>query len=282
MTTGLFTTVAPPLAAAPAGGLLASVRPTDDGDSRWVNGFVWRPETCFSAHGIQVCGPTAGASHGGTDGGLVYYRPVGYHVETTCFTRYNDPSDDEARARRQLVAATSYLLARELWTGELTQADTYDTPTGDTGITNPYLASASANTITGNYDPYEALGLLEEAATQAALGQDVVLHVPRSLMSQFGQILVQTGPILRTHTGALVISDAGYTGSSPAGVPESPTDVWMYATGPLQTRVSDIATETIHDYRENRRLVVAERAGAAAFDPCVHFAISTTLPGSTP
>jgi hypothetical protein len=282
VTSALFTPVAGVPAGAPKGGLLAAVPPSSDGDERWANGFVWRPETCFAAHGTQVCGSTVGASHGGVDGGLVYHRPVGFHVETVCSTRYNSPGDDEARARRQLVAATSYLLARELWTGELTQTDTYDTPTGDTGITNAYLANADANVVTGAFDPIEAIGLLEETARAAALGQDVHLHVPMVVMPFLAQHLTQQGPVLRTQTGGLVISDAGYLGTGPAGQAASATSVWMYATAPVQTRVSSIATMTIHNQLENSRLMVAERAGAATFDPCVHFAIAVTLPGSTP
>lgn len=280
MTTSLFTTVTPQLAAAPKGGLVASVGLTSDGDSRWVNGMVWRPETCFHGRVMQVCGNNHLPNQGGIDGGLVYHRPVGLHVETTCRNRFNSTDDDEARARRQLMAASSYLIANELWLGTETQADTYDTPTGDTGITNAYLANASANVITGTPDPVESLGLLEEAATRAALGQDVHLHVPRALMPQYGNILVQRGQQLYTQTGALVISDPGYTGSGPAGQAESPTKVWMYATAPVQVRLSEIDTFTIHTVADNTRTMVAERAGAATFDPCVHFAIDVTLPGS--
>jgi hypothetical protein len=278
----MFTPVTPDLAQPPGYGLVPTVGVTDDGDNRWVNGMAWRPETCFPAWTTSVCANEPQASQGGADGSLVYYRPIGLHVETLCSTKYNDPTEDEARARRMLTAATSYLLANELWLGTETLADTYDTPTGDTGVHNAYLASADANVITGSFDPYEALGLLEETAQRAGLGQDVHLHVPRALMAQFGQILEHRGRQLYTHTGALVISDAGYTGSGPAGQPESPTAVWMYATAPVQVRLSDITVETVHEWANNRRLVVAERAGAATFDPCVHFAISTTLPGSTP
>lgn len=280
MATGLFTTVPPVAATAPVNGLVASVGLTSDGNSRWANGMVWRPETCFETHTMQVCGSTAEADTGSADGGLVYYLPFGMHVETICSTRYHTDTDAEARARRQLMAASSYMLARELWLGTHTQAQHYDTPTGDVGITNAYLASASANVITGTPDPIEALGLLEEAATRAAHGQDVHLHVPRALMPQYGQILNQQGRQLRTQTGALVISDPGYTGSGPAGQAESLTKVWMYATAPVQARLTDVDTFTVPVVANNTRLMVAERVGAATFDPCVHFAISVTLPGS--
>lgn len=282
MTSALFTEIQPVLAAAPRSGLLVSVPPTSDGDQRWVNGFSLRPETCFSAHGQQICGPDVGASHGGPDSGLVYVRPAGFHVETTCRNRFNaNLGDDEARVRRQMVAASSYLMARELWTGELTTADEYDTPTGGTGVANPYLAGPDANVIAGTFDPIEAIGLLEQTAREAALGQDVVLHVPLVVMPFLAQHLVQTGALLRTNTGALVVSDAGYLGTGPAGQLPTPAAVWMYATGAVQTRVSDIATGTIHTVADNTRLMVADRAMAAVFDPCVHFAISVVLPGSS-
>lgn len=281
MATGLFEPVEAPPAQAPFTGLVASLGVTNGGDQRWVNGFSWAPETCFEAHTMSVCGAEAQAQQGNAGGGIVYYRPVGLHVDEVCRTRFTSGVDAmQARVRRQLTASTSYLLARELWLGTATQADPYDTPTGDVNITNPYLASSSANVIAGTPDPIEALGLLEETASRAALGQDVHLHVPRVLMPQFGQILVQQGPKLRTQTGALVISDPGYTGSGPAGQAESPTAVWMYATAPVQVRLGDIETLGVPRVADNTMLVVAERPAAAAFDPCVHFAISVTLPGS--
>jgi len=277
---GLFAPVTPVAASAPGGGLVASVGVTADGDQRWVNGMVWRPETCFQGQLRSVCDNISQAVRGTADGDLAYYLPVGLRVETLCRTRFGPEADDMARARRQLTAATSYLLARELWLGEQTQDDAYDTPTGDTGVSNAYLASAAANVVAGTPDPVEGLGLLEEAARAAALGQDVHLHVPISVMPFLGQILVQQGRQLRTQTGALVIADAGYDGSGPAGQAASITSAWMYATAPVQVRLSDISTDSVVTIADNTRLVVAERAAAATFDPCVHFAINVTLPGS--
>lgn len=275
-----FQEVQPTPAAPPrAGSLLASVPLTQEADTRWVNGFAWRPETCFQGQTWSLCASAGDTPVGGTDGGLSYYSPTGLQTEFTCGHRYGlNVAEELARAQRQLNAATSYLLARELWTGTATQAHPYDTPE-TVGAVNGYLADASANVIAGLFDPTEALGLLEENARAAILGQQVDLHVPLVLIPSFGQFLLERNGVLFTPSGSRVITDPGYDGSGPSAEAATPGKVWMYATAPVQVRLASISTFEFPTVENNTRTFVAQRAAAATYDPCGHFAIAVSLPG---
>jgi hypothetical protein len=275
-----FTEVTPVAAAPPrVGSLLASVGVTPELDYRWVNGMQWRPEECFQGQTWALCATSGGTPAGGTDGGLSYYVPTGLRTEFTCGNRYGlNVPEELARSQRQLEAATSFLLASELWLGTATQADPYDTPQ-TSGAVNGYLADGHANVITGLFDPLEALGLLEEQARAALLGQQVNIHMPLVMLPQYGQILTERNGTLFTQSGAKVIADAGYDGSGPADAAATPGQVWMYATAPVQVRLAAIATYDFPSVANNTRTFVAERAAAATYDPCGHFAIAVSLPG---
>lgn len=271
-----------PVPAAPptrSSGLVASVGVTQESDTRWVGGFSWRPETCFQGQTLPVCGTEPGTPQGSTDGGLAYYLPVGLRAEFVCANRYGlNPAEENARVQRQLEAATSYLLAQELWLGTATQAGAYTTPQTNPA-NNGYLTDGGAQVIAGEFEPLEALGLLEETARAALLGQLVHLHVPLVLLPTFGQILTSVNGTLYTPSGSKVISDPGYDGSGPADDATTPGHVWMFATSPVQVRLGGIYTYDVPTVGNNTRQFVAERPAAASYDPCGHFGIAVSLPG---
>jgi hypothetical protein len=259
-----------------AANLLASaLPPPTPEDQHWQEGIVWRSELC---PGYQVLDPCADETTNppASGDGLVYYHPLGYRVTDVCSAR--NVAFDIARVSRMTDAVTSFVAANELWTGAGTQAAPYDTPTGDTDITNAYLAGPTATVISGTVaDPMEALGLLEERARQAAAGQQVFLHVPTRITTQLGAQLRRVGNVVMTQTDGIVVADPGYPGTGPDGSAGTAPGVWCYATGPVVMRTSDIdaiteAAVTL-DRRSNRRQVWAERMFAATFDPCCHFAL---------
>jgi hypothetical protein len=89
----------------------------------------------------------------------------------------------------------------------------------------------------------------------------------------------QVGPQLVTHAGNVLVGDAGYTGSGPAG--QAPgTTVWAYATAPVAVLTSPVTfidgAEAV-DPTTNTRIVWGSRMFAATFDPCVHLATELTL-----
>lgn len=278
----MFTEVPPVQAAAPTTGLLVSaIRPRGESEQSWVNGFAWRTERCPTWQGYEPCDTLATAP--AADGnGIEYHRPVAYRVRDECTTLSGE--FDTSRVERMADAVASHVIAEELWEGTITQANPYDTR-DETGRTNNYLARPTATIVgVGPYPIHEAVGLLEEAARRDAGGQQVVIHMPLRLVEADGIDIVRNGNLMYTRAGSLVIADSGYTGTGPAGEAASDTSAWLYATGPVTVRTTnvDIGTEPAStlDRSINRRTVWANRVFAATFDPCTHFAIQAALPGA--
>ena len=278
----MFEPVQPVQAAPPASsGLVRSALTPNDGE-RWQNGMAWRPERCPLARGFDPCGDDAGFEDPGVgagDSGVVYYRPMAFRVEDRCSTRSRG---DDGRTRRQALAVTSYMVARELLTGELSDAQPYETPdsAGVADQVNARLASASANTIAGTFDPLSGIGTLEEAARDVSLGQDVFIHVPLSVVPLIDGALRREGQLLFTKTGATVVADAGYSNVGPDGNPAT-GGVWAYATGPVQVRLGDVLTGQVTDYRVNEIVNYADRLFAATFDPCNLHALTIATPATS-
>lgn len=213
----MFAPVEPIPADRPTHGTLVAAAITPQDGVRWQDGVSWRPERCPQGRTFDPCGsefedPPAGDG----DGGLAFHRPTAFRVEDHCSTRSGRGPEGQARVRRQAESATSFFVARELETGSQTLLNPYGTPFGVTQ-SNAYLASPAAEVITGTWDPIVGLGVLEEVARAAALGLQVFIHMPirvAEIISNQGGLIAE-GPLLRTHTGARVVADAGYSGRGP-------------------------------------------------------------------
>lgn len=244
----------------------AAVKP--DG-GRWQTGLAWRPERCFTVAGFGPCNDTP-AIPDEPDVTLPEVYPVGYRVSDECTTLGG--ALDTSRVQRQADAVLSFELAQELWTGALSTADPV-TVNGSPYV-NPHLASADATTVASGATTIAGrLGALEQAAMDQAFGQQVFLHVPARYVLEIGGLLVFRGDSLYTPLGSVVIADAGYPGTGPAGTGDS----WAYATGPVAAFRSELELVTdmasTLDRRTNRRKVWGTRYIASAFDPCSHMAI---------
>lgn len=199
-----------------AANLLASALKPGSSDNRWMEGFAFRGETCPN---LQVFGPCSEPDL--PEGDLsepVYVRPAGYRVQDTCSTL--ERGFDDARVRRLAEAVASYAVARELWTGAGTQAEPFEDEAPNGATLNPYLADDNAVIIPDSGDTavtsaLDAIGLLEQTARDKTRGQQVFLHLPIRLITRIGAQLVRVGNEIRTHTDAIVIADAGYSGTGP-------------------------------------------------------------------
>ena len=94
-----------------------------------------------------------------------------------------------------------------------------------------------------------------------------------------GEGIVRDGTSLFTKTGARVIADAGYTGTDPDDAVQAGA-LWMYATGPVQVRMSPIVVNQFTDQRHNQIYTTADRYYAATFDPCVLHGVAVDLPAT--
>jgi hypothetical protein len=266
---------APAMPAQNAVNLLASAETPSGGDD-WMAGLNWLSDSCPDWQGFNPCAELDENPPEGTTG-LVHVVPVGYRVGFECITLSGRDFETE-RARRQADRIASYVVARELWTGALSDLDPYDLPNGGAADqTNPALEDVEAgNQLAAVADPLGAIAELEAATADALLGGPVFIHGSIATIGRVADHLERVGNELRTKTGAVVIPDAGYPGTGPAGTGSG----WLYGTGPVVVRLgpitSDISPATTTTRTTNRRRVIAERMFGVAFDPCALHAIQVT------
>lgn len=235
--------IAPPYgllqaAAAPAAG----VRIVDDvderGTERWMNGVEVYPYPPDLTDVHDPCAPGSVAASKGFGADLKHpeFGALTLWLAETC-TASHVPSQEEYRAR--VVAAFSAVesagVAHELLSGARIPA-------------NPHLADGNgtfpnADTVTSAIN---GLALLEgEIAKSGKLG---LIHCSPMVATVLaaGRVVddKKTG-VLRTINGIPVIPDFGYViaGASPTGhTHASGTKEWMYATGPIDVRRSELFT----------------------------------------
>lgn len=266
-------------AAPPTTGLVASaVRPPDDGDTRWETGLAWIPQRCGTDYQLLAwCDPDGPGAYTEPRAGGVYHRPVGVRFAEECSTMGG--ALDTERLRRTAEATTPFVVARELWTGALSQTDPF-TVDGET-LTNTRLADTDADVIgVGVADILTGLARLEHAALETSRGQRVMLHVPTLLTHGMGDYVRRVGADLLTRQDNQVVVDGGYPGTGPAGQAVGAT-AWAYATTPVAVRITELQlitdpSQTV-DRATNTVTAWAERVFAATFDPCLHLATEITV-----
>jgi len=257
---------------------VASSPPALDDGARWESGIAWVPERCGADYQLVLwCSADDPDSYTEPRVAGAYYRPVGMRIADEC-TSMGGELDTE-RLRRMAEATTPFVVARELWTGAKGQDDSW-TIRGDTH-SNAYLASSGATVVgSGGATLLTALARLEHAAMTAARGQQVMLHIPILATGGLAEHVRRVGNLLLTRQDNIVVVDAGYTGTGPAGQSVGAT-AWAYATPPVQVRISPLAIQSMPGQTVNRATNTvtawAERVFAALFDPCAHFATEITL-----
>jgi len=265
-------------AAPPATGLVVSAGPPPDGDRRWEQGLSWVPERCGSAYQlVPWCAVSDPATYISPRYAGAYYRPPGVRFADACSTLGG--ALDTGRLTRIAEATTPFVIARELWDGAMGASDTW-VIRGVT-YTNQRLADASATVVTSTATTLQGkLAALEAAAVEASRGQRIMIHLPVIATGDLAQFVRREGPNTLTRQDNLVVVDAGYPGTGPAGQAVGAT-AWAYATSLVQVRTSPLEfitspAQTV-DRATNTVTAWAERVFAANFDPCVHFAVAITL-----
>lgn len=260
-------------------GLVASaVKPADDPNVRWENGFGWVPERCGTNYQLLPwCSADDPAAFDGNRRGAVYYRPPGVRFELECSVLGGEL--DTGALRRIAEAATPFVIARELWEGDAAAGDNWTIQ----GVSeqNMWLASPAAQVVTTSGTTFQAmLAALEHEASAANQGQRIMIHLPILLSGDLVQYVDVVGNNLITRSGNLVVIDAGYTGTGPNGETVGAT-AWAYATSMVAVRTAPLGLITdpslTVDRSTNTVAAWAERVFAAYFDPCVHFAVEITI-----
>jgi hypothetical protein len=199
---------------------------------------------------------------------------------------FGSNGEAEAEGRRALEWGEGAAVEAVFWTGAVA-------PTGAGISIEPHLAAnaavvsdgvtiqTAATVVSGTAQKLKlALGLLEDALADCYNGQGVI-HVPR-IFGPFladGGIVYKQGNQLVTLNGNLVALGTGYTGSSPAGVAGTTTAMWIYATGAVMMRRSDIDVPSFPESfnrLKNDLVLITERTYSVAWE-CCHLAIPVNL-----
>lgn len=224
-------------------GLLAAVA----GSERWLNGVEVYPYPNDHAQIFDTCAPGSSSSATKQFGGALAHPQFSaitiYYAETCTSYKVWNQEAFKARAVAALQAVEGAALARHFMTGE--------------GLTlNPHLSDANVTLLNGGVvtNAANALALLEQ---QIALTERLgLIHASPQFATALRERFAvdnKTG-VIRTINGIVMLPDFGYAaGSRPSGgAAATGTQEWIYATGPVDIRRTEIfvTPETVSEALE--------------------------------
>lgn len=224
-----------PAAEAPAAGVRIVPDADSGGVERWLNGAEVYP---YPAHkGAVQDGFSVGTNRVKDDGDITVvdfpqFSAFTAYLPVTCKSwKVWDQEEFKARAVETFAAVESSIVAREFMFGNAIPSNPH--LTDGTGI------FPAGDTILGVTQGVAALE--REIALTGRLG---IIHVSPQMLSSFSEpwaIDTKTG-VIRTLNGIPVVPDFGYAAAStPTGhAAAAGTTEWMYATGPVDIRRSDV------------------------------------------
>lgn len=283
-------------------GLWSVVQEVDDQDPHWRLGVQFQPDLCdIASSTVADCplpeeddSPEFGKQPTGRLA-TVGSNPFTVYAWMDCPPQGGFWEEARARAAAALTQGEMRELERVFWTGQVTHPDetVYPHLAADAAVFDPdpavdpnalsvQIQQAAVVPQAGPMDAVEALAVLEQALAECYPGVGVI-HMTRGAaihLAAYG-LLVRQGPLLRTLLGTLVAAGGGYPGTAPDGTTPAYPASWMYATGSIQARRSDIFMSTREealDRGANRMVQIAERTYSLAWDCCL-FAAEVHLGG---
>lgn len=255
---------------------------------RWeIGGFSITPENCVESSTWDpdcAAWPTAGEGEGPdlaktplsdapTNPATYHVNPFAIDTAFQCDAAGFQVVDFRGRVDRQLAASTSKAMEFEFATGTLIPG-------------NPNLATGA--TVLGGgaaFPVKQAYALLGQYLSNTAHGGIGMIHAPTMVVDEWliefgGGAIKEQGDRLRSiNRGDIIVSGTGYPGTGPDGiVPDDPSQVWVYATSPVQYRLG-----STYIFPENHAQALnranndieyrAVRQAAVGFDPCRHAAV---------
>lgn len=291
----LPTYVKAPIATPLPYGLMSVVQlVTDDPDqTHWKNGIQYQRDTCRPAEStLASCPVVTGYGKDPTVTGVQTKgaQPFTVYSSITCSPVGGFWDEAEERTIRALTEGEARAVEDVFWTGQI------DHPS--TGVIYPHLAAntevsdgiillqpAALTPVTGVVDIVEAVGILE-SHLGTCYGSVGVIHAPREALAHMSAnyLLKEKGQQLQTMGGTPVAFGSGYPGTSPAGVQPPSGTVWLYATGAITLRRSEITVTSTRvqglDRSVNTLQLFAERTYVIGWDCCL-FGVPVSLGGVT-
>lgn len=207
-----------------------------DGVDRWANGIEVFPYPVDVAEAFDPCasgtGPNAAKAEG-QDVPRPQFAAVTVFLPVTC-TAYRiwDQAEFKARAVAAMATVEGARVERELLAG-------------DVMLLNPHLADGQGTfpNADGVTSVVNGVALLEGELAASARGGLIHLSPQAGTVAVLNGLIEPADGVLRTKAcGTLVICGAGYAaGASPAGhAVATGTQEWIYATGPVDVRRSEV------------------------------------------
>lgn len=276
-------------------GLMSVVQmPTDDVDKvHWRNGVMYQPDACEAALSTSAqCPVVTGYGKEATSDGVPAKgaQPFTVYASIACTPVGNYWQEAQARVTAALTNGEARAVESVFWTGDI------DAPAGETmyphlaadaevfdGTGDVLLQPAATVIVTGAVDIVEAIGLLEANLAECYGGQGVI-HAPRAALAHMAAnfLIEKSGQTIRTPGGTAVAFGGGYPGTSPAGATPASGTAWLYATGAISLRRSEITITSNRIQGLNRSVntlqLYAERTYSIGWDCCL-FAIPVSLGG---
>lgn len=278
--------VDPILARPPVYSLLIAVPDlVDTGEIRWSEGFSFAPDSCaLSGAALLTChGDTAALNAEGrtpTVDGDPFVVWAADKCSTMGALAPATRADARARATRSLLAAQSFEVAQELWSGAVAQQATPD-------LVNHWLTEITSDVLSPTgvpMTPTGALACLEQGLGECGRGRRGLIHVSPQLLTHLSEdrSIHQVGNLWLTAMGNIVVADAGYSGAPPDNyLPWDGSSQWAYATSMMQVMLGPVESwdgvDTI-DRSVNTATVYVERLAAIKWDYCCHLAAEVNLP----
>jgi len=220
-----------PPALPPRVSLLTSADVITD-DSRWVGGYGWVPESVDVAYGPNPIDCTEDDIPTVRQCNAIQVRPFAIVGRDAGSTFERKTRDFYSRATRNLIASEAYIIEQQFMVNTL-------------NLETPYVLDPAAPNMTtvttAPLAPWHALANVEQAASQI-IGERIYIHVrPHILIELAAATLIRReGNVWLTPMDSIVVPGRGYPGTGPNGEPVAPGSEWMYATGRVEIRRSEV------------------------------------------
>lgn len=261
------TEVSPPLVVPYRHGLLSAASIVEGGDKRWeIAGVVYLAEGCEPGGGVwldpcyQDPNPPAERPEKNVPIGLDFVSGFPFTVYEAVACQAVGFPEAAVHAERRLLMHEQFWVEQHFAATELRTADVVT------------LGTAVA--------PFQqAIGVLEQEIA-ARYGGEGVLHASRvwgeTALSEYPDVSADP---LHTKLGNVWSFGAGYGTAGPDGTEPAAGTSWLFATGPVVARRSEVQIRESFSPSRNVRMAVAERSYVITAD-CLRLATRAQVPGS--
>jgi hypothetical protein len=239
--------------------------------NRWMGGVIFRSTGCVFPDGVELGDPCADPERETAegwdlelaDGDVADHRFSSFGIDASAFCPSvggwgYDRLVAYVNQRTELIR--SVRLAAQVERGLYTSDAT------------PFLADSPTDVSTADVTPVGALANVEEGlATKLGVGRGMI-HLTLGLATRLRGALVFDETGAKTVSGHTVIVDPGYVGASPSTNAAVAGEQWIYGSGMVAYRASDLIIQGTRsdsfDIERNVQHVTARLAAVAAFEPC--------------